>query len=758
MTSHLFTRVRPFLPRRLRALPAVAALALFAGACSSDAPTAVFDPDAPARLSLDASVRFQTTTGAALGVLASYQRANETLVRIDSQSIALTEAASQQVPITIDLGACLRDPLRAGRAGAPPAADECVVTFELALITSGQEVDRQTLRNLSMRPGATTTVNEPVTLEEVGVVQLVLPPANVIAENEPLRLETTRTMTIGATVVDGAGRVITRPVVWSTDNAAVATVSATGVVTGVAPGTARIGATAGILGQSVLVRVVPLPQTVTITAGTGSSGTGTVVSTPAGINCTVTGTTTSGTCTANFPGDASVSLAMSTGTNTTFSGWGGDCTGTTACTFVTSQPRNVSVNLRSFRTLTVSASGSGNGTITAPGGVINCVWRFGSASSGPCTAQIADGTEITLTATPESGSQFVGWNSECTTVNGTSCTFTMNANKAPVATFRALTTYRITGGLGSGAGTVTSSPSGMACEVNGTAVSGTCALTVPAGTNVSLIATGTSGSTWRVWDGVCANATATCATVAPELPGEFAVRVGFDQLVTLQVDIAPTSTGTGQLNGTGFFFCSINGTTPSVPCQQSYPVGTSVTVTASRIGYTDFMTWGGACASAGSNASCTLTLTSNQSATVRFEAVPTATLTTNLEGFGGYALRLLHPYQGEQGCARSASADFNTPTTTCSLTVPVRRDFTLAFSVPGPDWYYYYSSGLCSDQFESTLPCVRSVTGDVSTITYAYPYSEGEAPRDVSGPATMRVKKRTATDTSTAPRRNIERR
>lgn len=706
MTLDLFARARTLLRRRA-SLPAAMALAALVSACSGESPTAVFDPDAPARLALEASVRFQTTTGAALRVLASYQRSNQTLVRIDSQSIALTEAASQQVPITIDLGACLRDPQRASLGNEGPTADECLVTLELALITAGQVVDRDTLRNISMRPGVTASAGAPITLEEVGSVRLTPPSANVVAAGQPLRLEATRTMTVAAEVIDGANRPITRTVTWSTANASVATVSASGVVTGVGAGTTRITAATGGSSAFVEVRVVPLPQTVTITAGTGSSGIGVVTSSPAGIDCTISGTTTSGTCSASFPGDATVSLSQRIVSTAAFVGWGGDCSGTT-CSVVSSQPRTVSATFQAIRQLAVTGSGTGNGTIVGTPAPINCAWRNGS-TSGQCLAQYPEGTSITLTATAEAGSQFVGWNGECTTVNGANCTFTMNANKAPVATFRALTTYRITAGLGNGTGTVTSSPSGMVCTVAGAAVSGTCSLTVPAGTNVSFVATGNSGSSWRTWDGLCANATATCALTASQLPGTVDLRVGFDQLVSLQVNVAPTSTGTGQLNGTGFFFCSINGTTPSVPCQQSYTAGTVVTVTASRTGYTDFVTWGGACASAGGNNDCTLTLTSNQVATVRFEEVPSALLTVEGNHYGiDYAVRVLHPYQSEQRCeVRELPSE---EPTVCNLRVPLLRDFTLITAAPSNSLVYH--QGLCENVGSPNFPCLLQLSGE----------------------------------------------
>lgn len=709
-------------PTRLR-LAATAALILLA-ACSGDTPTASStDRMVPARLALDATVRFQTTGTAALRVNTSYDRSNQSLVPLDTQTVSLTDAASQQVPLTIDLSACLRDPQRATPAG-DAAADACLVTMELALIINGQIVDRRTVGGLSMRPGRTTTVNQPITLEEVRSVALVLPPANVVADGAPLRLEATRTMTIGAQVIDGAGRVIARPVTWITANAAVATVSATGVVTGVAPGTTRITAMAGILGQSIDVRVVPLPQTVTVTAGSGSSGSGTVTSTPAGITCTITGTTTTGTCSASFPGDATVSLTQSPGGSTTFVGWGGDCTGSAACTVATSQPRTVSVTYRAFRTLSVAATGDGNGTIAGLNGAIACVWRFGSASSGPCTTQVPDGSEVTLTATAESGSQFVGWSSGCT-VNGATCTLIMSADRSVTAQFRPLTTYRIASGLGTGTGVVTSSPAGLNCTVTGRSVSGTCTLTVPGGTNVSFIATPTNGSTWRGWDGICANADETCATTAPLLPGAVELGVDFEAEpvrppVTLSVTVDPRSSGVGEIVGSDQLNCFVSGTTTSAPCRKEYPAGTTVTITANRVGFTEFAGWGGACA-ATTGPSCTLTLTENQTATVRFQLVPSTRL--RIFGYGsGFSVLVRHAY-GSQRCV--ITFDSQQEGTICNINVPLRQDVTITPTVPA-GWFIFYS-GVCESQSNPRLPCVTQFDGPRDMYVYAYP--EGEAVR-----------------------------
>jgi thermitase len=74
-------------------------------------------------------------------------------------------------------------------------------------------------------------------------------------------------------------------------------------------------------------------------------------------------------------------------------------------------------------TLTVQKAGAGSGTVSGPG--INC--------GSDCTETYNAGTQVTLTATPASGSTFVGWSGAC---SGTgSCTLTMNSNKSVTATF-----------------------------------------------------------------------------------------------------------------------------------------------------------------------------------------------------------------------------------------------------------------------------------------------------------------------------------
>ena len=77
------------------------------------------------------------------------------------------------------------------------------------------------------------------------------------------------------------------------------------------------------------------------------------------------------------------------------------------------------------RTLTVTKAGTGTGTVTSSPTGIDC--------GSTCGSSFSDGTPVTLTATPDTGSTFTGWSGDC---SGTgTCPVTMNADHAVTATF-----------------------------------------------------------------------------------------------------------------------------------------------------------------------------------------------------------------------------------------------------------------------------------------------------------------------------------
>jgi hypothetical protein len=206
---------------------------------------------------------------------------------------------------------------------------------------------------------------------------------------------------------------------WTSSDPGVATVSATGVVTGVARGTATI-TVSDAFGNSGSTTVT-VKQMLTLGVLPQGDGGGTVTSAPAGVNC---GTT----CAAQFLSDSQVTLTAVPRADSTFTGWTG-CDSVSAATCVVTMANARSVTaifmLKRF-TLSVTKTGIGKGTVTSSPVGINC----GTA----CASDFVINTTVTLTATPQMLSIFNGWTG-CDAVNSNTCTVHITANKNVSADF-----------------------------------------------------------------------------------------------------------------------------------------------------------------------------------------------------------------------------------------------------------------------------------------------------------------------------------
>jgi endoglucanase len=162
--------------------------------------------------------------------------------------------------------------------------------------------------------------------------------------------------------------------------------------------------------------------TFALSVGKLGAGLGTVTSAPAGINC-------GSTCNANFASGTSVTLTATTGSGAIFSGWGGACSGTGTCTVSMSQARSVTATFNTATTfaLGVTRAGTGTGTVGSTPSGINC--------GTSCTANYANNTSVTLTASAATGSTFAGWSGSCTGTGN--CVLSMTASRAVTATFNA---------------------------------------------------------------------------------------------------------------------------------------------------------------------------------------------------------------------------------------------------------------------------------------------------------------------------------
>jgi len=137
------------------------------------------------------------------------------------------------------------------------------------------------------------------------------------------------------------------------------------------------------------------------------TGTGSVTSSPAGINCP-------GTCTASFPSGTSVTLSAAAGSGFQFSGYSGACSGT-SCQVTLSTDQSVSATFTSANSAQLTVTVSGPGTVTSNPAGINC--------PSTCTVSFDDGTKVSLTATPSSGSTFSGFSGDC---SGSTCEVTVS--------------------------------------------------------------------------------------------------------------------------------------------------------------------------------------------------------------------------------------------------------------------------------------------------------------------------------------------
>ncbi|MFY9730444.1 MAG: Ig-like domain-containing protein [Candidatus Acidiferrales bacterium] len=177
----------------------------------------------------------------------------------------------------------------------------------------------------------------------------------------------------------------------------------------------------------------------TVVAGTPHTGGGTITSAPTGINCTLTGTTTSGTCMQNFPAGTLVTLTSAPGPGSGFFGWSG-----TAPTCLASSSVSCLLNMSAATTATVeftsgggtvnvTVTGAGNVTDTANAGEINCTNTAGGTQTGTCSGGYTLGAGVTLTETPAAGATFSGWTgASCTNPTAATCSFQV-INTTPIA-------------------------------------------------------------------------------------------------------------------------------------------------------------------------------------------------------------------------------------------------------------------------------------------------------------------------------------
>ena len=220
--------------------------------------------------------------------------------------------------------------------------------------------------------------------------------------------------------------------------------------------------------------------------------------------------------------------------------------------------------------LTVTKDGTGSGTVTSDPAGINC--------GSDCTNTYNSGTNVTLTATPATGSTFAGWSGGGCSGTGT-CTVTMDQAKTVTATFTPSTFILSISKSGTGSGTVTSSPGGINCGSD-------CLQAYDYGTSVTLTATPATGSTFAGWSGGGCSGTGACTVTMSQAN---TVTATFNTVPAQSYALTVTKDGTGS----GTVTSDPAGINCGSDCTNTYNSGTNVTLTATPATGSTFAGWSG---------------------------------------------------------------------------------------------------------------------------------------------------------------------
>lgn len=360
--------------------------------------------------------------------------------------------------------------------------------------------------------------------------------------------------------------------------------------------------------------------TYTLSVSKFGSGTGSASSSPAGITC-------GEDCSQVYDEGTDVTLTATADSGSRFTGWSGEgCSGAGTCSVSMTAAKSVTAAFTKLYTLTVNKDGTGSGTVSSSPAGISC--------GGDCTADYDDGTSVTLTATPSGGSVFAGWAGEGCSGTGT-CQVTMGGARSPTATFTAATFPMSVSRLGSGGGSITSSPAGITCG-------GDCAEDFGANVVVTLTATPDGSSVFTGWGGDCSGTSTTCnvtMSAARSVTGGFAV--------------ARTLTAAKDGNGSGTVTSSPAGINCGGDCTEAFADGQSVTLTAAAAAGSTFTAWAGCDSEVGNQ--CTVAMGTNRTATATFTLLQ-YTLTVDRAGLGTGSVT---GSPGAINCGNTCSDTFN---------------------------------------------------------------------------------------------------
>ena len=176
--------------------------------------------------------------------------------------------------------------------------------------------------------------------------------------------------------------------------------------------------------------------------------------------------------------------------------------------------------------LDVIMGGNGKGTITSSPKGMNCTF---DGYRTRCIGYFAEGSRVTLIPVPAAGSVFSGWRPRgggCEENADGTATCALKFNQSLQADFSIRSEQLIVSKVGTGRGTITSTPSGIQCG-------DTCSGAYDYGTEVTLQVIPEAGSVFKGWSGACKGTLTACTITMADTKY---VAVEFD-------DISPPTLG-----------------------------------------------------------------------------------------------------------------------------------------------------------------------------------------------------------------------
>jgi hypothetical protein len=185
-------------------------------------------------------------------------------------------------------------------------------------------------------------------------------------------------------------------------------------------------------------------------------------------------------------------------------------------------------------------------------------------------------------------------------------------------------------GAGTGSGTV-ASQAGLSPAIDCTITDGVagevgCSATYPVGTSVTLTAAAADGSVFSGWSGTGIECTSGDAcTVVMDAARTVTATFTAVQVLTVAGGGTGSGTVTSQAGVSPAIDCTItDGVAGQSGCSATYPVGTSVTLTAAAASGSLFLSWNGTGISCPPDAPCTLVVIQPLTVTAGFVVEPSA--------------------------------------------------------------------------------------------------------------------------------------